>query len=372
MPSEPESSPPIERPARRKRLSAAVAVAAALAAAAYGVYWLQVAESVEAGVVGWIAQRRAEGFEVAYTGIRVRGFPFSLRVLVDNPRMGQPHGFRGWDWRGKRVVVRVSPWDLTRATVSLIGRHKLDIGTPDGTLALTGESRNIEAELQLSRGLLGTVTVAVDDVELHPEEPYSAEREAATLSLKSARATFRRPPVPAGGDHRTATVMGEIALDGLRLPQAAGLPLGRDVSHAGGTVKVLGEIPREPWPEAIARWRDNGGTIEIEALRVAYGPLRLQIDGTLALDGDLQPIGAFSGRAEGFYETVDALRERGVVRGRDATTARFVLGALARRPEGGGAAVLDLSISLQDQKLFTGPIPLMQVGRIRWERMPLR
>jgi len=135
---------------------------------------------------------------------------------------------------------------------------------------------------------------------------------------------------------------------------------------------VLGDVPKEPWPEAIQKWSDKGGTIEIEALKVAYGPLRLQADGTLALDGELQPIGAFSGRAEGFYETVDALRERGLVRGRDATAARFVLGALAKQPEWGGPAVLELSLSIQNRRLYTGPVPLLELGRLRWQRTPLR
>ncbi len=64
---------------------------------------------------------------------------------------------------------------------------------------------------------------------------------------------------------------------------------------------------------------------------------------------------------------MDALRKRGLVRSRDAVTAKLVLGALARTPEGGGPPTLNLAITVQDRTLFAGPVPLARFPAIPWK-----
>ncbi len=105
----------------------------------------------------------------------------------------------------------------------------------------------------------------------------------------------------------------------------------------------------------------------MERLAITYGPLSAQATGTVALDGNMQPVGAFTAKIQGFRETVDALQERGLVRGRDAVTAKLVLGALAKTPAGGGPQTLNLAITVQDRTLFAGPVPLARLPAIDWE-----
>jgi hypothetical protein len=92
--------------------------------------------------------------------------------------------------------------------------------------------------------------------------------------------------------------------------------------------------------------------------------------GTVALDGRMQPVGAFTARIQGFFEAVEALRARGLIRGRDASMAKLVLGAMARPAPGGGPPVLSLPVTLQDRVLYAGPVALVRLPELRWPGQP--
>ncbi len=110
-----------------------------------------------------------------------------------------------------------------------------------------------------------------------------------------------------------------------------GLPLGTDIATFELAAAVLGGIPPGPLVAVLAGWRDDGGTVEVRHIGLTYGPLALAGDGTAALDADLQPIGAFTTRLEGFFETVDVCARRASSASQDAVTAKMVLGVLSKR-----------------------------------------
>jgi len=89
-------------------------------------------------------------------------------------------------------------------------------------------------------------------------------------------------------------------------------------------------------------------------------------DGTMALDGRLQPVGAFSARVTGYDAALNQLIQAGLIRSSDGNMAKMILGALGKVPEGGGPKQIDVPISVQDQRLSVGPIPLMRVPEILW------
>ena len=90
-------------------------------------------------------------------------------------------------------------------------------------------------------------------------------------------------------------------------------------------VTVKGAVPDGPLVQAIAAWRDAGGTIELDHLQLNWGGLGVTANGTIALDQDLQPIGAFSGGIEGFGAILSALVEAGRLSTEQAALAQIAL-----------------------------------------------
>jgi hypothetical protein len=156
-------------------------------------------------------------------------------------------------------------------------------------------------------------------------------------------------------------------LEGLRLPDAMAQPFGPEVELIQGRIDLLG-TPLEGTPRRVAEaWRDGGGTVELAGLVLRWGGLDISGDGTLALDGKLQPTGAMTLSVQGFGTVIDTLVARGVIRPGPATTARTILGLMAKTPKEGGAPVLKASLSVQNRKLFVGPVRLAELPAIIWE-----
>jgi len=160
----------------------------------------------------------------------------------------------------------------------------------------------------------------------------------------------------------------DVRFSEVRLPRFLSSPLGDGVRELDLEAHLLGDLAAGPVRDSLEAWRDGGGTIEIDRLAVRHGPMALKADGTLALDGALQPIGAFTARVEGFFDVIDALQKTGMVKPRDAIAAKMILGVMSRRPENGGPATLNLALTLQDRRLFAGPVGLMEFAEVDWKQ----
>ena len=85
----------------------------------------------------------------------------------------------------------------------------------------------------------------------------------------------------------------------VELPVAIG-PLGSSIDQLDIGLTVKGAVPNGKLAEAAAAWRDAGGTIELDRLRLLWGGLGATATGTMALDHELQPIGGLSGAVQGY------------------------------------------------------------------------
>jgi hypothetical protein len=118
---------------------------------------------------------------------------------------------------------------------------------------------------------------------------------------------------------------------------------------------------------ALTAWRDGGGTVEFSSIKLRWGPVRISADGTLALDGDLQPVGSFATRIAGLENFVTAMETSGVLSPSDAAIARVTLAILTRPSDDGGPNRAEIPITLQDRTLRLGPVALIQFPPIVWE-----
>ena len=102
-----------------------IAILVVLAAAAgYTWWWFEAAGQARLGIAQWAEQRRATGWTVNYT-LGVSGYPFSLTVTIDQPRIVAESG--KWRWQGARITAHAAPWRLSQVTVEFPGTHAIAI-----------------------------------------------------------------------------------------------------------------------------------------------------------------------------------------------------------------------------------------------------
>jgi len=354
---------PVLDPRAPRRLAAARwaigAVVAILAAGAlYVGFWYSAAGVLRDSVLEWIEARRQQGAVVAFERLDIGGFPFHLRLSIEAPAVAWTSGAAPWEWRAGRLTAAMRPWNFRRFTVRAPGRHAV-MWTADGIRrAAQGRADGLDARLRLEGG--GSIAAHVEARRID----FSGDAPLGGLTVGGGTVDLRLAPDPDATD-RTPTADLRLAARDLGVPSLAVSPLGGDIAALDLAAGVLGPVRSGPPLAVLAGWRDDGGTVEVRHLGLTYGPLALVADGTVALDAAMQPIGAFTARIEGFFETVDALRENGIIRPRDAVTAKMVLGVLAKRNEAGRLS-LAVPLTLQDRRLYAGPVPLIEVPPVSW------
>ncbi len=320
------------------------AAGATVALAAWTVAWTMAARHIGTRFVEWTAAQEAAGVSVAYGSFDVKGWPFGWRAVVEKPSL-KGAGAAGWQWSGERFVASVDPRDLSHVAFRLPGLHTASFGAgdlatklamraarPDGALSFDTAGRVTRLELDLE-----ALELRIDDL----AEPLQVRALAATLV----------PLRPGNPDHRTETLDLKFNATGVRLPAPVAplAALGRDIASAELDARVKGRIAGTKLAEALAIWRDDGGTLDIAKLSISWGPLLLDGDGTLALDAENRPIGAATARIAGFVETLDALAGAGAIRPTVAAGLKIALTLMARQdPQAGNRPRATIPMTAQD------------------------
>lgn len=335
-------------------------ILAILLAVAYTGWWVSFAFGARNGVERWAEQRRAEGWQVSFGPIGLRGYPLILSLRLSKPHIRQPGGL---DWQGPDLIARISPLRPDRVVVRGPGRHELIL---PGAGRFSMEAGEAEAIFDL------TLDGRPDSGSLRLET-VSATTPAGDASLDSLTLEVENIPPPNARSHEAipTTIAFGVAVGNLVMPPQLKMPIGNRINLATLRGRVRGQWEDGiAFNQALANWRDGGGVIELDQSMLRWDPLSLSAAGTVALDQRLQPMFAISARATGFFETIDSLAAAKLMRTRDASVAKFLLGALAKQPADGGPAVLEMPLTIQDSILYAGPAALARVPDLPWQAPP--
>ena len=296
---------------------------------------------------------------VTYSDLELGGFPLRLSARMHDPALAfAPFGTQA-SWSAREAVAEIPVWNWSRISVSLVGPHRFSSTIAGVTRTHTSPTGAVRAEIRTADGRPVQGTLALERLAL------AATEAAESVSVGAATVDVDPFPADAPSDHSAAYEIRARVAD-VVVPSALALPFGRSIALISLEARINGPVPDERWPAALEAWRDAGGTIDVGSLRLDHGPLRVQGEGTFALDGDMQPIGAFTAQIRGLFDLVEALRARGVVEAGDAVMAKVVLGALAKRTDDGGPPVLNVPLTLQDRALYVGPVRMLRVPPVRW------
>jgi len=329
---------------RRRYAVLLAAVAAGLAA--YVGFWFWAADAVEQGVLRWAEQRRAEGAEVGWRSLAVGGFPFRIRLSFEEPRLALPAHPLAPEWRGLRLVAVTHPWRLGHVLASFEGAQSFGF-------ADNGRRRGIELRTQswLASWQGGGPASRRVSFDLKQVEAVDT---AASEPTRAARLQVHARP----GQSPSALADVAFKAEGVRLPQAADLPLGQEIALIELDAAAMGPAPSGDYPEALLRWRDEGGVIEVRRAALDWADVRFETSGTLALDAQTRPEGAFTARIWNHRRLLEELVAAKAMAEDDARLARAALDLLAAANKG----MLSAPLTLQNGRVWLGPVA---VARLR-------
>lgn len=326
------------RRAMRRKPLILLALLLAVLAAGHGLYWGWAAGRLEARIAEWRAEQEARGLAVAYRGPQITGYPTRLSVRFEEPALETPNG---WHWSGPAVTGQAALWAPFTIDLAFPGRHEVGHPALDAPLQAALEEGTARVRLR-GDGRVEQAEIALRALEIES----LAQGPAGVASLDATLG----PLIEARGDSpQRFEVTAEAT--GVRLPDFEDNPLGPNGERVALTGTLLGPTQAGEPRAALEAWRDAGGTAEIASLEALWGPLALAGEGTLALDRELRPLGAFDARVSGLDDTIDVLARKKLIENGAALAIKLGLAMVVKDSDARGRPLVRLPITLQNGRL---------------------
>lgn len=269
----------------------------------------------------------------------------------------------GFGFSSQKLRLRTRPWALRSFKVDATGGFEvaLPAGTTRPPLVIDGETLKGHASFADT-----AMPVAMDlTADTVSASSTSAENAPPNRELTVATVAFdgKRPVVAPAADTDVAYDL-SLKLTSVSAQVLEGNPLGAKIDQALLHAQLLGKPPAE-WDDAgIKAWREAGGTVNLNALSLQWGQLALSGNGTLALDKEMQPEGAFTTHLTGYEQAIDSLATAGWIKPSAASIAKLALG-VASHPGPDGKPSVDTPITIQNRRISAGAIKLGQVPELK-------
>ena len=343
-------------------------VLTALAAimAVYTAYWFGLSALLRHEFQDWRAARQAEGFTLNLDERGgIAGFPGALQWTVQDFRL-----LRGDapDWRVRKLKLMLAPWAPLTLRVSAEGEQSLTLPWGARAERLILAAAQMEAQVHF-RPFAAPEAISADLQDVHFGGVVAGNGVGSVpfFSFRAETAAFALQfPARAPATSNDLGLAPSLTLTNVQLQDQWQSPLGTLVPSAHLLLRVMGVPPNPALRPDVERWRNEGGTLEIDALALNWGPLSLKGQGTLALSRDLQLEGAFTAAVRGQDALLDALRAAGKIEPVPAAAARAALGILSKPSPIDGQPEINAPITAQNGGLYLGPLRLLALPRLVW------
>lgn len=340
---------------RSTRLGVAALVLVLVLFGAYAVYWRIAAGRIADGLIAWQHSARGRGIEASWRKLRVGGFPFAFRVELEKATLRDQKLSPAPELHLPVLTGSAHPWNFADWRLEAPFGLSAELAAAGARPALMVAAESAEGTASRGRDGGGWLWLRLHDAEA---------AAGARIAIDAANAWITFPPAPPHGDTDPTLGMA-VDLRQVKLPaRLANFSATIAELAVGATVK--GSVPDGPLPQAIALWRDAGGTIEVDNLALEWDGLGISANGTVALDQHLQPIAAFSGGIEGFATILSALVATDRLDTEQATLLRIALSSFAK-PGPDGKPQIRTAFTVQNGKMYLGPAELGAAPRIRWK-----
>lgn len=320
----------------------ALPVVLLVAVVGYVAYWFHVAGQAPVWIDTWARDAERFGYSASHGAVEVDGFPFRLEIAVKDVELARVDARGTWTWRGPWLKALLKPWDFERILVTLPPEHVVE-REPGGPVTIAQGLNQIVLIVDD-----GVVTVLASDV----RDMVLTDDQGNAATFAGLQARYERGE---DDDGRPRHTYGGKLVDAVFAPPPpAGFPA--TIAEIAGVIHMMEPLPEGGDRAALGRWRDAGGTVEVDLARLRWGALDVAADGTLALDADFRPLGALTARVAGYDEALAAATDGGGLATGQALALHAALDAMAK--DDNGVRRAEIAVTMQDGRLYVGPVPV--------------
>lgn len=303
---------------------------------AYFLLWRAGAGQMKLAVTDWIEEQRQSGLTIEHGPITSNGFPFFLRVHIDEPKIQSADL---WQWHGERLSLDALPYDLNKLIFSTVGQQSFSAENY-GQWNFSADDLRASISRDKSREWVFSMNVG--------EATATRIEDDATLTLSTL--VFDLAPDPSENTTLTlnlAATKFDAALNGETYALAT-----LQTAAAMSQTQLL-SFGTEPW-------RNAGGSLQIAGLYADLEETKFSASGALELDLDNRPAGTINAAIENPAGFARMLGKTNAMTKNEAEIA--AAGLLLMAFASGGT--IETAINLQDGKALISGIKIADLPPI--------
>ncbi|MCR9214124.1 MAG: DUF2125 domain-containing protein [Proteobacteria bacterium] len=321
----------------------------------YVFWWFHVADTMSVLAENWKQKRLAEGYEISHGPLTTSGFPYRVRITAEDVTLSNPGHFQQPQVFLTRFWAVTQPWRINHVIFGVQGASRidwLDKGQPK-SLDLAAATAHGSATFN-HKGRIQTVAVDLTDIQMAPSwrDPITAAR--IQIHGRPAPDTEESESTK-GRDQQIAVRIDQMTIDGMD-----DFPLGKTIEKFALSTNLEGTIKKLPSAETLSVWRDQGGALDINSLKIIWGHGKIDGEGRLKIDQQNYPSGSLKTKISGYEKILEALTATGQVEPNLARTIGFALDLLAKNSDD-GTKYLQLPVAAQEGGVYLGPLFLMRL-----------
>jgi hypothetical protein len=329
-------------------------------AVAYTGYWFWLAQTFERNLAFWIDQQRMLGYRISYAAAQPHGFPFPVGIGLTGVAIEPPPGGTPWRLDTESMELSIAPWAPLSLRIDNAGRE------PEYRLGWLAGSRNHEVVINGLRVVLRFSDDGAPPALRFPVQSVrfrQGDRDIAGVILFSGDVAVFNV-----SSHAESSVTFNLSASGIDfLHMASDKTVETYDWQLSG--RIMGRVPPEPLTRALAAWSDDGGYLELTQFKANWEAVTdVNVNGSLALDQRLQPVGSMTARLRNYADLIDWLVSIGVMSPGQATTTKLALAAMSHPvADGSNALEARVPITIQNGYLSVGPAKIAQIPPILWQ-----
>jgi hypothetical protein len=316
----------------------------------YTYLWFHAAEKLEDWLLESLNRMEQQGYLPAYDRIEIKGFPFKLEARFLNPIIQLP----------KPVALKISGPQLITATTSIWNPRLVTIkGKEKISFFLIGDQAE---EYPLA---------SIDQLQIRGElnSHFSQDYSVLLTGIQTPAWKAQEISFAFTNDHR-ANNANEISLNVINVNSITALnnsSLPLTIENISLTANYLMPIKMKGnLVSTLKDWADHDGVIDLENFNITWGDIRLEGNGSMSLDQEMQPLAALSVKIYGIEPILNVMVKQHIIHKSIVAIIKTALSLLKENDGGQQEKYYKIPISIQDRELSLAGIPIKTFDPIIW------
>lgn len=316
-----------------------------IAALAWSGYWFWGRQALVTSYDRWFAERRAEGWQADYADQSVRGFPNRHDTTWTELRLLDPES--GYGWEAPFFQLFLLSYNRHHA-IAAWPREQVLL-TPEGPVTVTSDKMQASLVTEGPEHALARGNLVADVLNI-------TGSDGATTAISQLRM--------AGTRVDEATYDLALTAEGLALPSGWLAATGGALPETFSVARIAAQLAVDA-PFALGGSKDPQPTrINVSEAALEWGPMALRLTGDLKIDDKGRPTGEVEIQATNWQEMLDVVRASGQLSEGLADGIEAALSLVSGLS--GGRRTLDVTLRLEDERLWLGPLPVGEAPQLRF------